>query len=232
MTSRGMAGMIALLRPAATLSLFLAVTACAPRPFVQAERTIVNGSAQAQVQQMLARTRQCADLLGGLSPIEGHRGDEALPTVRALTAAGLIERDEAASRRAPGGVAYRPTTAAKPYIEQEQLGGMDTVRLCYAHRQVTRVWLKPHGATEPFPELGYAYRLVSPPAWARRADMQAAFPFLRQALSTEYTSPDFIKFDKGRWSADYLAAALPTAGTKEAFWFGLPPRASATATRP
>lgn len=142
--------------------------------------------------------RQCATLLAGAWPID--LGAETLqrPGVNALIAAGLITREE--SRADPlaapaAGIAIAP--GGKQWIELRQLnpGGGQTPFLCYGKRElVDATPLSADGDAAT-----YRYRVVDVPAWAKRDDIRAAFPFLDHALAGPIEASAPARLENGQW---------------------------------
>ena len=203
---------------ACVVVLAFAAAGCKPDVRSAAQGSVARGEAQRAVQAMLDATPQCADLFSGDDPIRVRPGWQGRPGVRALVAAGLITPGPPAS---PSGRIYEATATGRAVIRRLELGqGMDRSELCYAHRKVTKVWLKASGATNRLPQLGYTYVLVDAPAWTRRADVQAAFPFLQRALAGTYAPDDFIWYADQRWKNHWISPILPPqSGVKEEFFF-------------
>ncbi len=146
--------------------------------------------------------------------------DPSTPQVSALRAAGLIQA-EATSRH--GSISYAPTAAARPFIEETaSVGGIRMRRLCYAQREVARVWVKPRNGRRDTPTLVYAFRLTHAPAWASRTDIRAAYPWLNDAYALEHVSPDVILFEDGRWKVSFRAPDLQDRRIHKDWFAGFP----------
>lgn len=189
--------------PAATLALSLSAVACTGGPFVQAQRSIDDGSARAALQAQLDAKRQCAPVLDSVDPpLEDL--DASRPPIRALLSAGLVQP----SRASNGRRTFSPTPLGRADFVYETTSGargQRLVTLCYGRRRVDRVWLRPHDRTDPLPFTSYTYRVDRSSAWAAHQDFRAAFPFLAEAFSRESTDNDSVFFfDDGRWKFDDL----------------------------
>jgi hypothetical protein len=200
--------------------LVLAVTAaaCTPDPREQATKSIEDGSAMKAVQQHFDPLRQCAPVLTGNVPIELSDKLADSDSARALVAAGLLVRSSLSS--AVDSVRFAPAPdAAKWFVEtraNERL--LPSLTLCYARRQVTRVWL----AEGEAPALRYAYRLIDAPDWTRQAAMVAAFPFLMRALSAEFLADERVPFRDGRWDVSLASQAIRIPGIDAEGFYACP----------
>lgn len=135
-----------------------------------------------------------------------------LKGVRALLDAGLLEQDVGA---AEGHVRLRPTAMARPdFRARRNARGKTSAELCYARRQITRVWL----VGDDGKILNFAYSLVDSPAWARDPRLQAAFPFLGPALSQELVATGIVPFRDGHWFLDLADQEASLPHHQEGFW--------------
>lgn len=195
-------------------TLLLPLVGCVPSPEDQARRSIESGAAIREIQAHLDRNPgQCAAVLTGVSPIEIGSDAADLVSVRTLIKVGLLERAPGAPH---GKMRLRPTAMARPYFRERRQGASGELgaELCYARRRVTRAWLiGSDGKT-----LNFAYRLVDSPAWARDPRLQAAFPFLRPALSRELVSTGIVPFRDGRWFLDLTDRQASIPDHHEGFW--------------
>ena len=199
----------------ATMALAACLAGCKADERSAAQRSIESGEAQRALQAMLDRSPQCAMLLHGQSPLSVATSEERLPGVRALVAADLIARGRPETS---GMVDYQITAAGRPFIRLRP-GDSATTELCYAHRKIVTVWLKPlEGKTDPLTRLGYAYVLTDAPAWTRRTDMMTAFPCLVEAFRVTHTPQDLILFERGHWKASFIVPVLSDTHAREAFW--------------
>ncbi|MGI8772769.1 MAG: hypothetical protein ACR2JE_15195 [Acidobacteriaceae bacterium] len=103
------------------------------------------------------------------------KSDKGPKAMDALTAAGLLTRDEDKSIK------------VKRYA-LTPIGTRATGRFCYGHREVTQV----DGFTEPATVGGhlqsavsYHYKMLDVPVWANTDEMKHAFPLLAKALSDQ-----------------------------------------------
>lgn len=150
-------------------------------PIRLAQGAVDDGSAAKAVSAQLAKQRACAPLLGGIEPFESYRDPATLPSVQALLAAGLIERVPAGElAKDASDPAFRPTRAAAPFLSVRQVGGRRFVELCYGRPKLGWVYLETDGSIHPRPMMRFKYIIGDRPAWADRADMRAAFPFLNE----------------------------------------------------
>ncbi|PXA99253.1 hypothetical protein DMC47_04265 [Nostoc sp. 3335mG] len=150
-------------------------------PIRLAQGAVDDGSAAKLLSAQLAKQRACAPLLDGVEPFESYRDPATLPSVQALLAAGLIEPVPAGER--PEGVRnplFRTTRAAAPYLSFRKAGDRRFVELCYGRPKLGWVYLETDGSTHPSPMMRFKYFIGDRPAWADRADMRAAFPFLNE----------------------------------------------------
>lgn len=150
-------------------------------PIRLARQAVDNGSAATLLSAQLAKQRVCASVLGGIEPFETGRDAAALPSVRALLAAGLIEPVPDAKG---GDRGYRMTRAAAPFLSVRQVGAHRFVELCYGRPKLGWVYLETDGTLDPSPVMRFTYTIGDRPGWADRPDMRAAFPFLN-ALTGE-----------------------------------------------
>jgi hypothetical protein len=180
------------------LALSLVVLAgCSPDPDKEAQRQIADGRALTALRQHFEARRQCAPVLTSMLPAEMSADTVERPSVRALLDNGLL----AATPLDDGAIRLTPTPQAARWFQERRSGDGRPValELCYARRQVTRVWSAVDGAGQPAARLHYAFRLVDVPAWARDARMSAAFPFLTRALSEEITADETVPYRDGQW---------------------------------
>lgn len=101
------------------------------------------------------------------------KSDKGPKAMDALTAAGLLTRDE------------DKTIKVKRYA-LTPIGSRATARFCYGHREVTQI----DGFTQPATVDGhlqsavsYRYEMLDVPVWANTDEMKHAFPQLAKALS-------------------------------------------------
>ncbi len=104
-----------------------------------------------------------------------EKSDKGPKAMDALTAAGLLTRDEDKSIK------------VKRYA-LTPIGTRATPRFCYGHREVTQI----DGFTEPATVDGhlqsavsYHYKMLDVPVWANTDQMKKAFPQLATALSDQ-----------------------------------------------
>jgi hypothetical protein len=134
----------------------------------------------AMLAPLVAHQRQCAPLVAGAWPIDLAADRLQAPGIDALVAAGILTRqrvisDPDARPRFDIGIA----PGGRDWVELRQLnaGGGKTPFLCYGMRQLVDV-----GASTG-DMMPYRFRVVDPAPWIARADVQAAYPFLRTALA-------------------------------------------------
>jgi len=175
----------------------LVLAACSPNPEKEAQRQIADGRALTALQKQFETRRQCAPVLSATLPIEVSADDLDRPSVGALLDNGLLAR----TALDDGKIRLTPTPqAARWFQERRSASGQPVaLELCYARRQVTRVWPTVDGAGQPVARLHYAFRLADAPAWARDPRMSAAFPFLPRALAEEITADETIPYRDGQW---------------------------------
>lgn len=201
------------------LALVALASACSPDPKEQAARSIADGSALKAVQAHFDNQRQCAPVLTGIMPIEIAVRHAGVDSVRALVAAGLLTRSPLTSNVSD--VRFVPAPDATKWFRETKgrEGQPTTLALCYARRQVTRVWQ----AGGEAPALQYAYRLVGTPDWTRHSDMVTAFPFLAPALSTELTADERVPWREGKWDLSLPTPAARIPGIEAEGFFTCPP---------
>lgn len=175
----------------------VAISACSPNPDKEAQRQIADGRALASLQKQFETRRQCAPVLTAMLPVEMSADTIDRPSVKALVDNGLL----AESTLEDGDVRFTPTPQAARWFQERKSGSGQPValELCYARRQIIRVWSAVDGAGAPVARLHYAFRLADAPAWARDPRMGAAFPFLPRALSEEITAEETIPYRDGQW---------------------------------
>ena len=205
-------------RLAGVLAVAALAAACTPDPKEQAARSIADGSAQKAVQQVLDPQRQCAPVLTGIEPLEVPLRQSGFDSVRALVAAGLLVRSPLTSN--VGAVRFVPSPeAAKWFHETKAHDGLPAqLSLCYARRQITRVWQAQGDALA----LQYAYRLVDAPDWTRHGDMVTAFPFLARALSEELIADERVPWRDGKWNVPPATTAARIPGIDVEGFFACP----------
>lgn len=180
---------------AGALSMLAATTACSPDPDTRAVQEITSGGAARALQKQLDGRRQCAFVLTSIMPIKLDAKAAGRSSVRALVDNGLLQEKPADD----GQILLEPTPGAKKWFcERRALSGERSfLELCYARRQMTRVWND--GSAGGTPRLRYAFRLIDSPAWTRDPRIAAAFPFLRPALSGELKAEEWGRYRDGRW---------------------------------
>lgn len=141
-------------------------------------------------------SKVCAMLISPQWPIELNAELLADPGVNALIAADLVRREPIeegvnASPRARISI----TEAGKPFLQLDSMGsGSATVPyLCFGERQVTAIARGEDGVVR------YRYRIVDAPAWTRRSDMRAAFPFLARLIDQEQQAELGVILENGHW---------------------------------
>lgn len=139
-----------------------------------------DGTALAQVRTQVDGHTQCAPLIAGTWPIE--LGGDLLRTdsVQALVAVGLI-------RLTPGDAGRTRVVPTALGQRSMRLVGGHLPMLCFGRMRVTRV--EAAGDRNGSGHVTYRYRLTGMPAWTRRPDIRAVFPFLAAMSGRELTSP-------------------------------------------
>jgi hypothetical protein len=145
---------------------------------------------------LVAAQRQCAPLIAGAWPIDLSAERLRAPGIDALVAAGLLTREPVVND--PGGrprfvIAIAP--GGRDWVELRQLtgGGSKTPFLCYGRRQLVDV------GTAQADTASYRYRVVEAASWTKRADIQAAYPFLRIALNSQIEASASAVRRNGAW---------------------------------
>jgi hypothetical protein len=153
------------------------------------------GEALAQVRAQVEGQRQCAPLLSGTSPIEFSADALAGARVDALVAAGLVRRIPLPATGDRPRVRVEPTAEGSRDIWLRRLDPASPAEplLCYGRKQVVAV--HPEGKDR----LRYDYRIVQAPAWTRRPDIRAAFPFLPRALGEVHRAEQAATREGDRW---------------------------------
>ncbi|WP_182084161.1 hypothetical protein [Aureimonas sp. ME7] len=161
-----------------------------------ARAAVDDGSAMRTLEGSLASERLCATVLDGPEPFAMYGTSESLPSVRALAASGLIEPlppGEAPTERPYP--FYRMSEAAGPFMQTEPFGDRRLVKLCYGRPAPGWVYLEGDGTLDPAPILRFTYTVADRPAWADRADIRAAFPFLNDITAGPVHASARIRFD-------------------------------------
>jgi hypothetical protein len=153
-------------------------------------------SGTADLRAQLEGSRVCAALISPTWPIEGSADFLAKPGIDALIAAGLVEREPVED---PSHVTPRArismTKAGEPYLRLYKIGpdAPPEPQLCFGKKHVTAITREDGGPVQ------YRYRIVDAPAWTKREDMRAAFPFLTRRLDKEQQATIGTFESNGRW---------------------------------
>jgi hypothetical protein len=145
--------------------------------------------------------RRCAALLLGELPFESRAEDMSGPRVNALVSAGLIRRLPIKNplRDSPQvRVELTPFGLSHVMIDRS-IGTKGYTRLCYGRQQLISIYQKKLVYQKQVNDgsvalsasqstLFYDYKIVQPPEWTTRADIQAAFPFMVQDLDQLHTA--------------------------------------------
>jgi hypothetical protein len=114
--------------------------------------------------------------------------DSIVNQIAVLAAAGLVSSADIEVDRGPSKIKakrYTPTEAAKPFVRDGN-NSDGTFDLCWAKKKLDKIvkWEGP-GKTGEYQgsiTVAYTYRLDNVADWAKRPDIQAAFPRIKQAL--------------------------------------------------
>lgn len=153
----------------------------------------------ARIRAKVDGVRRCAALLSGSWPIEASADSLSGPHVDALVAAGLVRRvtmNVPEGDRARTRIELTPAGQNHILIERVTENTPETAVLCYGRLQVISLNQKQTQESKTGDSsklnnlLFYNYRIVQPPAWATRADIRAAFPFMVQDLEQVHSEQD------------------------------------------
>jgi len=103
--------------------------------------------------------------------------------IKALEAAGLIKAEESVEGSNKKSVSYDLTDMARQYIKNTTSTGR--VDLCWGKKRVDKVvkWIGPRVSGDYQEALViHTYKVVDIVDWAKRPDMQAAFPTIKEAI--------------------------------------------------
>lgn len=179
------------------------------------EQRIADGSALTDIRRQVDGHPQCLPLISGNWPIEFSGDMLRRDSVDVLVAAGLFLRAPARPDRPDAALRLVPLPLGKQSLRLTRSAGFNpTPELCFGKMHVTSVRaVHPgktlSGAPDDSTWAVYRYRLVDVPAWARRADMLAAFPFLTAMTRNELASSDTAEVEHGRLRLSNLGGDLP-----------------------
>lgn len=182
---------------AGTLLAVLTLVACTKDPKEATAEAVADGTAFKEVKALVDGRPQCARVMSGWEPIDMiDAEDVALPAMRALIDAGLLEpMPEQSTAERP---VYRSTVAAQPFARKRPLNDEKVILdLCYGKRQVTRVWVEEKWTSSTVPYVQYAFRVVEPAPWVTPS-MRQTFPFLDYVLNNELVSQDMLPVRDGK----------------------------------
>lgn len=158
------------------------------------DRAETSGTADLRAQ--LEGSPVCAMLIGQTWPIEESADLLSQPGVEALIAAGLVKREPVQDRSNVTPRARISITSADERhlrLYSTSADSPPAPQLCFGKKQVTAITREGDGPVR------YRYQIVDAPAWTKREDMRAAFPFLSRLLDQEQQAEVGVVEREGRW---------------------------------
>jgi hypothetical protein len=156
----------------------------------------VASSSTVDLRKQLEGSPVCAMLIAPAWPIEQSADFLSRPGVNALIAAGLVNREPVEDRSKPTPRArITMTKAGERYLHLDKSSGDAPPEpyLCFGKKRVTAIT---HEGDTP---VHYRYRIVDAPAWTKREDIRAAFPFVSRLLDHEQEADVGAVEKDGHW---------------------------------